>query len=111
MKISPLLKVTPAHARILGTQLPCAEAPGKAQYLILGGEALRPSDIAFWRQHAPETVLINEYGPTETVVGCCVYRVTGDLPEGCGPDRHANRKHPNVCLRPAFQPRPRWRDG
>src|SRR6185503_9094418 len=24
---------------------------------------------------APETRLINEYGPTETVVGCCVYEV------------------------------------
>ena len=77
-----LLKVTPAHARILGTQLPSAEAPGKARYLILGGEALRSGDIAFWRQHAPDTVLINEYGPTETVVGCCVYRVTGTLAEG-----------------------------
>jgi non-ribosomal peptide synthetase component F len=77
-----LLKVTPAHARILGTQLPCSEAPGKARYLILGGEALRPADIAFWRQHAPETVLINEYGPTETVVGCCVYQMTGALPDG-----------------------------
>ena len=77
-----LLKVTPAHARILGTQLPCTEAPGKTRHLILGGEALRPADIAFWRQHAPETVLINEYGPTETVVGCCAYRVTGTLAEG-----------------------------
>jgi amino acid adenylation domain-containing protein len=77
-----LLKVTPAHARILGTQLSSDEAAGKTRYLILGGEALRPGDIAFWNQHAPGTVLINEYGPTETVVGCCVYRVTGTLPEG-----------------------------
>ncbi len=77
-----LLKVTPAHAHILGTQLPSAEAPGKIRYLILGGEALRPSDIAFWHQHAPDTVLINEYGPTETVVGCCVYQVADTLPDG-----------------------------
>lgn len=77
-----LLKVTPAHARILGTQLPSAEAPGKVRYLILGGEALQPGDIAFWHQHAPDTALINEYGPTETVVGCCVYQVIGTLPHG-----------------------------
>lgn len=77
-----LLKVTPAHARILGTQLSSAEAPGKARHLILGGEALRSGDTAFWRQNAPETVLINEYGPTETVVGCCVHRVTGTLADG-----------------------------
>jgi amino acid adenylation domain-containing protein len=77
-----LLKVTPAHARILGTQLPSAEAPGKTRHLILGGEALRPNDIAFWRSHAPDTALINEYGPTETVVGCCVYQAVGALPDG-----------------------------
>ncbi|MBZ5508013.1 MAG: amino acid adenylation domain-containing protein [Acidobacteriia bacterium] len=77
-----LLKVTPAHARILGTQLPSVEAPGKARYLVLGGEALRPGDIEFWHQHAPGTVLINEYGPTETVVGCCVYQVAGALAQG-----------------------------
>ncbi len=76
-----LLKVTPAHAHILGTQLSPAEAAGRARHLILGGEALRPGDIAFWQQHAPQTVLINEYGPTETVVGCCVYQMTGALPE------------------------------
>ena len=72
-----LLKVTPAHARMLGVQIPSSEAPGKTRYIILGGEALRPADVAFWNEHAPETVLINEYGPTETVVGCCVYQVAG----------------------------------
>jgi amino acid adenylation domain-containing protein len=77
-----LLKVTPAHARILGTQLSSAEAPGKAGYLVLGGEGLRPGDIEFWHQHASDTTLINEYGPTETVVGCCVYQVAGTLAEG-----------------------------
>jgi len=46
----------------VGTQLSPAEATGKARYLILGGEALRPGDIAFWHQHAPDTRLINEYG-------------------------------------------------
>src|SRR5262249_24563338 len=30
------------------------------------------------RAHAPETELINEYGPTEAVVGCCAYRVPRD---------------------------------
>ncbi len=29
---------------------------------------------------SPETALFNEYGPTETVVGCCVYRVAADDP-------------------------------
>ncbi|HEY6351023.1 MAG TPA: amino acid adenylation domain-containing protein [Candidatus Angelobacter sp.] len=72
-----LLKVTPAHARLLGMQLASSEAPEKLGYLILGGEALRPGDVAFWSANAPGVVLINEYGPTETVVGCCVYQFPG----------------------------------
>ena len=39
-----------------------------------------PEHVAFWQEHAPETALINEYGPTETVVGCCVYRVRDGEP-------------------------------
>jgi amino acid adenylation domain-containing protein len=77
-----VLKVTPAHARMLGMQLLSSEARDKARYLVLGGEALRPGDVAFWNDNAPETVLINEYGPTETVVGCCVYQVAGRVSGG-----------------------------
>ncbi|HYO59951.1 amino acid adenylation domain-containing protein, partial [Archangium sp.] len=36
--------------------------------------------------HAPQTRLINEYGPTETVVGCCIYEVAaGDAEAGSVP--------------------------
>ena len=39
-----------------------------------------------WREFAPATRLINEYGPTETVVGCCVYEVQpGDPASGTVP--------------------------
>jgi SAM-dependent methyltransferase len=48
---------------------------------VIGGEALRAEDVAFWRRCAPSTRLINEYGPTETVVGCCIYEVGPELPE------------------------------
>ena len=34
------------------------------------------------RRHAPQTRLINEYGPTETVVGCTVYEVQPGDPGG-----------------------------
>ena len=41
--------------------------------------------------------MINEYGPTETVVGCCVYRVPGDRADlGSHPDRAADRQHAPV---------------
>jgi amino acid adenylation domain-containing protein len=74
-----LLKVTPSHLRLLNSQLTAESAHNKVQVLIIGGEALRGEDLALWQ--ATSTRLINEYGPTETVVGCCVYEVKpGETP-------------------------------
>ena len=70
-----LLKITPAHLELLSRQLPPAETDGCARSFIVGGEALLGESIRFWQEHAPDTVVVNEYGPTETVVGCCVYAV------------------------------------
>ncbi|HVG19444.1 MAG TPA: amino acid adenylation domain-containing protein, partial [Blastocatellia bacterium] len=68
------VKVTPAHARAVAQELYAEEAAGRARVLIVGGENLPAQDIAFWQNYAPDTIIINEYGPTETVVGCCVYQ-------------------------------------
>jgi amino acid adenylation domain-containing protein len=70
-----LIKLTPAHLDALEAYLPREEVGDKTRALIIGGEALSGETIAFWQQHAPLTRLVNEYGPTETVVGCCVYEV------------------------------------
>jgi len=75
-----LVKLTPAHLELLGQQLEPARAAGRTRSFIIGGENLRAESIAFWRDAAPETMLVNEYGPTETVVGCCVYTVSADTP-------------------------------
>src|SRR5262249_13818867 len=32
-----------------------------------------------WRSHVPQLQIVNEYGPTETVVGCSVYRMGPEL--------------------------------
>lgn len=81
-----LVKLTPAHLEVL-KQLPNArEAAQQARTFVVGGEALYSESISFWREHRPEVRIINEYGPTETVVGCCVYEVPfGDCPEGAVP--------------------------
>jgi len=75
-----LVKITPAHLQLLSQQLAPQNAAGRTCAFIIGGEELQAEHLAFWQEHAPDTELINEYGPTETVVGCCVYRVPRDTP-------------------------------
>ncbi|MEO5729910.1 MAG: amino acid adenylation domain-containing protein, partial [Byssovorax sp.] len=70
-----LVKLTPAHVEVLNQLVPAERAAGATGALIIGGEALSWETLAFFRKNAPATRLINEYGPTETVVGCCVYDV------------------------------------
>jgi len=83
-----LVKITPAHLEILSHLLMTDGTPSpiKANAFVIGGEALFGHHLAFWQQHAPQTQLINEYGPTETVVGCCIYTaqdtLTGAVPIG-----------------------------
>jgi len=81
-----LVKVTPSHLELLNQSLKPAEVAGVTKTLILGGEALRGESVSFWRTNAPETRIINEYGPTETVVGCCAYEVAKkDVAKGAVP--------------------------
>ena len=73
-----LIKLTPSHLELLNRMVAPEEVGGSAGVLIVGGEALWSETVSFWRTHAPETRVVNEYGPTETVVGCCVYEVRDD---------------------------------
>ncbi|WP_353931425.1 amino acid adenylation domain-containing protein [Okeanomitos corallinicola TIOX110] len=83
-----LVKITPAHLELLNQQIPATEAANRTRSFIIGGDNLLAENIAFWREFAPETKLVNEYGPTETVVGCCIYEVprgkhfSGSVPIG-----------------------------
>ena len=79
-----LVKLTPAHLRMLVSMVPQDKAAEGTRSFIIGGEALTGNDIEHWRNHAPQTRLINEYGPTETVVGCCVYEVSEKTPRSGG---------------------------
>ncbi len=75
-----LVKITPAHLALLSQQLTPEEAACRTKLFVIGGENLLAESLLFWRDSAPATRLINEYGPTETVVGCCVYEVRPDDP-------------------------------
>lgn len=71
-----LIKLTPSHLQILGSWLGERERCGCIDALVLGGEALPGDLLTVWQQQSPKTRLINEYGPTETVVGCSIYEVS-----------------------------------
>jgi amino acid adenylation domain-containing protein len=73
-----LVKITPAHLLLLNQLVPAEQAAKATHSFVIGGEQLTAEQLTFWRTHAPQTRLFNEYGPTETVVGCCVYEVVPD---------------------------------
>lgn len=71
---SYLFKLTPAHLELLASK----KLSGSASHVVvIGGEQLTVSCLLPWKKEfLPNAVFINEYGPTETVVGCCVYQVS-----------------------------------
>ncbi|GAB4204739.1 MAG: hypothetical protein OHK0022_30190 [Roseiflexaceae bacterium] len=75
-----LVKLTPAHLDILSQQIPDQGKPNRTRFFVIGGEELHYSALRSWRSAATGTMIINEYGPTETVVGCCTYQVGPDDP-------------------------------
>jgi amino acid adenylation domain-containing protein len=81
------VKITPSHLKLLSQQISPQQAAGRTNAFIIGGENLTSENISEWQDFAPDTILVNEYGPTETVVGCCVYQVpiqhhSGSIPIG-----------------------------
>lgn len=68
-----LVKLTPSHLAQLNALLDDSPPPGLVRTLVIGGEVLTDDVIAPWRDHAPSTRLVNEYGPTEAVVGCTLF--------------------------------------
>jgi amino acid adenylation domain-containing protein len=68
-------KITPSQLEVLNQQLPPTDASGWIGTLVVGAEAVRSEVLSYWQTHAPAMPLLNEYGPTETVVGCSIYPV------------------------------------
>ena len=68
-----LVKITPVHLSLLTPLLTPEEARAAARTLVIGADFLNAEPTLFWQDHAPGVRLMNEYGPTETVVGCSAY--------------------------------------
>jgi amino acid adenylation domain-containing protein/non-ribosomal peptide synthase protein (TIGR01720 family) len=68
-----LIKITPTHLSLLTPLITPEEARAAAGTLVIGADALAAEPTRWWQENAPEVRLMNEYGPTETVVGCSAY--------------------------------------
>ncbi|ERI05703.1 AMP-binding enzyme [Aneurinibacillus aneurinilyticus ATCC 12856] len=77
-----LIKITPAHLQLLTKSLKPEEMNGLANVFVIGGAALTYELISPWLKHAPDTIIVNHYGPTETVCGCCTFGVRSNEGEG-----------------------------
>jgi acyl-coenzyme A synthetase/AMP-(fatty) acid ligase/acyl carrier protein len=75
-----LVKITPAHLELLAALIPPGEGAALTTTFVIGGEDLKADLVLRWQRIAPAALFYNEYGPTETVVGCSVYRVPPGIP-------------------------------
>ena len=74
-----LFKITPAHMEGLAHYLTNSILRDLAHRIIIGGDKLSNKLTSLWKcEYLPQAVLVNEYGPTETVVGCSTFVVTDE---------------------------------
>ncbi|MFJ8147806.1 amino acid adenylation domain-containing protein [Streptomyces sp. NPDC096048] len=91
------VKLTPGHLDVLALQLTPAQAGALAPVLVVAGEAFSRATLERWRALAPDTRLVNEYGPTEASVGTCVFEVP-DASEGATEILPIGRPLPNMTM-------------
>src|SRR5262249_2269459 len=72
-----LFKITPAHLEALEyVERPRAVSLAPHR-VVVGGEQLSSQRLRRWKRDLlPEATFVNEYGPTETVVGCSVWTLS-----------------------------------
>ena len=71
-----LVKITPTHMTALNNLLTDSAPKRRSRVLVVGGEALKGEAVNAWRAHTKDCRIINEYGPTETVVGSSMFEVS-----------------------------------
>ncbi|MDX1784497.1 MAG: amino acid adenylation domain-containing protein [Roseovarius sp.] len=86
-------KATPSHLKILTRLMGRGHA---LQTLVVGGEAFAMRIAEDLRSANSGIDIFNEYGPTEAVVGCMIYRLGADL---TGSDVLIGKPAPGTTLR------------
>ncbi|MBF5033661.1 amino acid adenylation domain-containing protein [Micromonospora sp. ANENR4] len=70
-----VVKLTPTHFEALLPRVVGRGPVDSVRSFVVGGEVLSPESVRDWRRLAPHALIVNEYGPTETVVGAVVSAV------------------------------------
>jgi amino acid adenylation domain-containing protein len=80
-KLAPFtfVKLTPGHLDLLNQLLGPARARELAPTLAVGADAFPTRILDAWRRHDQDSVILNEYGPTEASVGNTVFFVDGPV--------------------------------
>ena len=74
-----LFKITPAHLEALEYIERPVEVGTAAHVIVIGGEQLGAQVLRKWKgELLPEASFVNEYGPTETVVGCSIWTLSDE---------------------------------
>ncbi|GAA1691503.1 hypothetical protein GCM10009745_41060 [Kribbella yunnanensis] len=97
-----VIKMTPTHLRMLKDEEAGLAGREWCDICILGGEALNDSDVAEWRDARMR--LVNEYGPTETVVGSLTHFLEAGSSGGAVPIGVPIRGTIAQLLDPALRP-------
>ncbi|OBP13499.1 hypothetical protein A5320_18300 [Rheinheimera sp. SA_1] len=70
-----LFKLTPVHLELM-VQMASPQCNASNNHvLVIGGDQFNAELLRRWQLRLPNATFINEYGPTETVVGCSAFRV------------------------------------
>jgi len=84
---SYVFKITPAHLQGLLDAGLIQNDHDKSHTFVIGGEKLIQALVSEWKRILPCSIYINEYGPTESTVGCSTFEACGEqteLPQGFG---------------------------
>lgn len=73
-----LVKLTPTQLDELCRLLSSRSLAGRDICFVIGGEVLAADLVRRLFEIAPDARAVNEYGPTEAVVGCCALSLTAD---------------------------------
>ena len=72
-----LFKVTPAHLEALEYEERGVAVSVARHRIVVGGEQLGAQRLRKWKEKLlPNATFVNEYGPTEAVVGCSVWTLS-----------------------------------